>query len=427
MHPVTRIRNVLLFPGVRSGKALPSVENAAVLIEGGRFLYAGPEALAPRMHIDEDIDGHGMLLMPAFTNAHTHSAMTLFRGAGADLPLKQWLYDVIFPLEDKLTPEKAEIGVQLAILEYLRCGVTTVNEMYFYPRDFTRLIGESGMRALVCDACVDFGDAQGQVDSAVAFHRDFHGAYDGRIRASLSVHAEYTATPDLVRKVVRAAEGLDNVAHTHACETAEEVQGCLSRHGVTPVKFFADFGLFNMPCVAAHCVHVTPEDMDILARHGVTAALNPVSNLKLAAGIAPVREMLRRGVKVAIGTDSAASNDSLDLFEEIKLTGILHKGATRDPAAVSPSTVLEAATVGGARALGFSQVGLIEPGWEADCVLLDFSAQNILPNRDVPSGLVYAARCENVRMTMARGRVLYQDGVYLTVDRDKVLARAQAI
>ncbi|HSK69793.1 MAG TPA: amidohydrolase [Candidatus Limnocylindria bacterium] len=423
----TRIRNVTLFPGVRDGRALPIVPQGAVLIEDGRFVYAGAEASAPDAKVASDIDGQGMLLMPALVNAHTHSAMTLFRGAGADLPLKQWLYDVIFPLEAKLTPEMARVGVQLSMLEYLRCGVTTVNEMYFYPRDFARLAGEAGMRALVCDACVDFGDPQGQLDNALGFFREFHGEFGGRVRASVSVHAEYTSTPELVRRVVDSSRGLDNVVHTHLCETAGEVRDCLKRHGVTPVRYFHDLELFGMPTVAAHGVHVSDEDLDILASDGVTVALSPYSNLKLAAGIAPAARMLERGVKVAIGTDSAASNDSLDLFGEMKLTGTLHKGTTGDPAAFPPTAVLEAATVSGARAMGFQQVGLIREGWEADCVLLDMSAPNILPNRDVPSALVYAARGDNVRMTMARGRVLYRDGEYMTVDRERVLREAAAL
>ncbi len=422
---ITEIRNVLLFPGVRDGRTLAQVPRAAVFIKDGQFLYAGPEDQAPALQADRVIDGRGGLLMPALVNAHAHSAMTLLRGAGADLPLSSWLYDVIFPLEARLTPDTARAGVELAMLEYLRCGVTCVNDMYMFPEQTAQVMGRAGMRAMISNACVEFGRGKEQLEDALHFFRDYHGSFDGRIRASVSVHAEYTSTPELVRRLVSSCDGLDNVIHVHLSETEGEVRDCRQRHGKSPVRYFHDLGLFGMPAIAAHCVAVDEEDLRILSGDGVTVALNPVSNLKLGSGAAPVSGMLSRGIRIALGTDGAASNDNLDLFQEIKLTGILDKGIRHDPTLIPPACVLEAATLSGARAMGYQDLGLILEGWQADCALVDLNMPNLLPFSDVPAALVYAARGENVRMTMSQGRVLYDGGDYLTIDAERVMREAR--
>jgi len=422
---VTRISGVRLFPGVEGGRALPMVERGCALVRDGRFLYAGPEEEAPDAQAVETLDGRGMLLMPALANAHAHSAMTLLRGAGAELPLREWLFQVIFPLEKRLDSRAAHAGVALAAMEYLRCGVTAVNDMYMFPEDTAQALGECGLRTLITNACVEFGDGERQLEEALRFYRDYHGSFGGRVRAGISVHAEYTSTPALVRRLVKAAEGLDNVAHVHVSETEREVKECIARHGKSPVRYFHDLGLFGMPAVAAHCLAVDGEDLDLLAKDGVTAALNPVSNLKLGSGVAPVERMLSHGVRLAVGTDGAASNDSLDLFEEMKLTGILPKGVRGDPTLVPPEAVFEAASRGGFAAMGFPETGLVRTGWQADCVLLDLDAPNLACARDFPAALVYAARGENVRLTMAAGRVLYRDGEYLTLDAARAVAGAK--
>ncbi len=422
---VTRIRGVRLFPGVEGGRALPMVENGCVLVRDGRFLYAGPAEEAFETKVAEDVDGRGMLLMPALANAHAHSAMTLLRGAGAELPLRDWLFQVIFPLERRLDEQSAYAGVMLAAMEYLRCGVTAVNDMYMFPAATARALGETGLRTLISDACVEFGEGERQLQSALRFHQEYHGSFSGRVRAGVSVHAEYTSTPELVRRLVKAAEGLNNVVHVHVSETEREVQECFTRHGRSPVRYFHDLGLFSMPAVAAHCLTVDDDDLNLLARDGVTAALNPVSNLKLGSGTAPVERMLAHGVRLAIGTDGAASNDNLDLFEEMKLTGLIQKGVLRDPTVVPPEAVFEAATRGGFAAMGFPQTGIIREGWQADCVLVDLDAPNLVCAADFPAALVYAARGDNVKMTMAAGRVLYRDGEYLTLDAEKVTREAR--
>lgn len=420
-----RFQGVTLFPGIVEGRALPVLQDAVVVVNNGFFVYAGPGSAAPAMKAGERvIDGHGKLLMPSFSNAHAHSAMTLLRGAGADLPLKEWLFDTIFPLEARLTAQVANAGVQMSVLEYLACGVTTVNDMYMFPQETAKVFGEAGMRALICDACVDFGNGDEQLHNALLFHQEFHNSYSGRIKASVSLHAEYTTTPDLVKKLVDASEGLDNVVHVHLSETAREVAECAQRYGKTPVQYFADLGLFNMPSIAAHCVAVNQQDMEILAKHNVAIALNPVSNLKLGSGVAPVSAMQRHGISLAIGTDGAASNDNLNLLEEIKLTGILHKGVQGDCTVVSPEQVLEMATVKGARAMGFDNVGLIQAGWQADCILVNMKEPNLSPYHDLCAALVYAMQSHNICLTMASGIVLYENGQYPLLDKERILTQA---
>lgn len=419
------IKNAKLFPGVEDGLAAGIIESTCVLIQKGRFFFIGPEHALPAGNAGQVIDAEGMLLMPALVNAHTHSAMTLMRGIGADHPLEIWLNQHIFPLEKRLNAQQARAGVLLAMLEYIASGVTTINDMYMFPEETARVVADTGTRAMISNACVDFGNGEAQLSDALRFYHDHHGGAQGRIRASVSVHAEYTTTPDLVKKVIRATQRLDNVQHLHLSETAHEVKACLMRHGASPVRYFRDLGLFEGPAIAAHCVAVDESDLELLAKAGVTVAHASISNLKLGSGVAPVPGMLARGIPLALATDGAASNDNLDLWEELKLTAILHKGVGQDATLVSPAQTLEAATLGGARALGFDRLGLIREGWLADCMLVDLDMPNTLHARDILATLVYAAGSRNVRMTMSSGRVLYWDGEYLTLDANEVKALAK--
>lgn len=417
--------DVTLFPGVEKGRAMEIIKDAVVLVHEGIVVYAGTRKDAPDYVAKECFYGHGRLLMPSFSNAHAHSAMTLLRGVGADMPLREWLVEAIFPREKKLNEQLVKAGVDLAVLEHLKSGVTAVNDMYSQPRKTAQSFGEAGIRGLVCNACVEFGQGQTQLENSIKFHQECHKSYFGRIRAGVSVHAEYTTTRELVRSLIRACQGLDNIAHVHVSETVHEVEECYLRHGKSPVAYFHDMGLFRMKAIAAHCVHVSEDDLDILAEDGVTVALNPVSNLKLGSGIAPVNQMILKGIPICIGTDGAASNDNLDYMEEVKLTGILHKGIHKDPTLVSPAVVLEAATKNGAQAMGFEDVGLILPGWQADLILVDLQAPNLCPSEVSPALLVYAAKSENIEMTMCAGKVLYNKGEYLTIDKERVLFEAR--
>lgn len=392
-------------------------EDACVQIEDALVAYAGPRKGAPFFVSDRIFDGRGKLAMPGLVNAHTHLPMTLMRGLGSDLPLEQWLKGRMLPLEQKLTPEAVAAGTRLGVMESLRHGVTCVADMYQFAGTVAQVLAQSGMRALVCRP-MTHEEPEGPIFQEMQkLHEDWDGQAQGRIRVAVGPHAEYSNTEEDILRVIALAKELKTPVHLHLSETVGEVVACRQRHeGLSPVQYFERLGLFELPTLAAHCVHVDTQDIEILRARGVFVAHNPVSNLKLASGVMPLPRMRACGMPIALGTDGAASNNSLNLWEEIKLTGILHKGLTGDPAMVSPLETLRMATAVGAQALGFSKVGMLRPGWKADITLLDLSAAHWVPNFDLGAGLVYAAQGSDVYLTMVDGNILYEAGVYNTLD-----------
>jgi len=400
-----------------------------VYIDGARIIYAGAQAKAPLFDIPHDyINGHGCIAMPGLSNAHTHLSMTLLRGVGSDQVLLDWLENAVWPAEKRLTPAFARAGVKLGLLEQLRFGVTNFADQYFYMDDVAEAVIESGARALL--ACGLLGSNhehhKQQLAKNVALFRQYHGAAEDRVRVGIGTHGEYTNTDESIRAHAKAAQELGAMIHVHIAETRAETEGCKSRrNGRSPVRYLADMGLLDIPTLAAHCVWVDDADMDILAEKGVAVAHNPVSNLKLASGVMPLPRMLEKGIQVSLGTDGAASNNNLNLWEEVKLTGILHKGVSGDPTLISPKQVLAMATRNGARAMGFENVGLLLFGWHADMILLEAGLPHRVPCVDPAADLVYAAQGADVRMTMVDGRVLYLDGEYLTLDKERIITEAQ--
>lgn len=410
--------NMTLYTGER---ALP---DACVITEDARIAYAGPLTGAPAMPGAQTYDLGGGVMMPGLVNAHTHLAMTLLRGVASDRTLQDWL-SVLWPMEDRLNARRVRAGSVLGIMEMLRCGVTCFADMYFFMDEVARVVDETGMRAYLCRGMVGDGADGVRLPEGEALCREWNGAADGRIRACLGPHAEYTTTPAFLKKVKDSAEKLGVGLHIHVSETRTEVAGCRERHGVSPVQYLDGLGMFELPTLAAHCVAVDAGDIEILARNGVYVAHNPVSNLKLASGIAPVSDMARAGVRLCLGTDGASSNNNLDMFEETKIAAILAKGATLDPRQMPAAQALAMATRAGARALGFEDVGLIAPGMRADLVALDAASPAMCPMPDVEAALVYAARGSDVRMTVVDGRVLYRDGAYTTIDAERALHEAR--
>ncbi|GHV27873.1 5-methylthioadenosine/S-adenosylhomocysteine deaminase [Clostridia bacterium] len=421
------IKNVTLMSFARGGK-LEFTDDAAIIVKGNRIEYAGPVSRLPvDAEFDEVIDGGGCLAMPALANAHSHSAMNLLRGLGSDLNLHDWLHDKIFPAEARMTAEDAYVGASLAFREMLSFGISACCDMYFHSDSILEAARDTGIRIAMVNPVVgaDGGDTS-QLDGIYALHKKWHGAANDRIRIMTGLHAEYTSVPELVTKVSAQARELNARVHVHCAETASETLGCVSRYGKSPVKYFADLGLFDNPTVAAHCVHVSDDDIDILADKGVYAAHNPVSNLKLASGVSPVHKMLRRGVNVCLGTDGAASHNALNLWEEIRLMSILHKGVSGDPTVVSPYDTIRAATVSGFNAMGFDGAGAIESGNLADIILIDRSSLHHQPIIDSAGDLVYSTQGSDVMLTMVDGIVRYERSNPLT---DKTLtdkARAAA-
>ena len=396
--------------------------DAYVAVEGSKIQSVGQER--PAGSFDQVIDGTGQVLMPGIVNCHTHIPMTLMRGYGGGHNLQDWLNDFIFPAEAKWDDRAIRAATGLGLAEMIASGVTCIADMYMRCDAIIEELLAAGMNANISCGATQFSDEfdpNTHSDCVTQRHltERWHGCNDGQIRIDASIHGEYTSHATLWEWMARYAADHKLGMHVHLSETKTEHVACLARHGKTPAAVFADAGLFDVRTIAAHCVWTTPEDWAILARHGVSAVTNPMSNLKLGSGIAPVKGLIDAGVNVALGTDGVSSNNATDLFADMKLAAILTCGATLDPMAVTAWQALEIATVHGAKALG-RNTGRVAPGCDADLILVDFRQPNLIPCHDVAENLVYAAHGSNVSLTMARGRILYQNGAFFTLDLDKV-------
>lgn len=411
-----------------------------IAIEGSKLIYVGrptgiasvdvsspSPALPAGWRPDRVIDGRGKLAMPGLVNTHTHAAMTLLRGVAEDLPIKEWLETKVFPLEDKLDGEAVNWGTKLAALEMIRTGTTTFADFYFFMEDAARAVEESGLRACLSRGLTDIaGGGEQRLSEARALFRNWHGQADGRITTALAPHAPYTCSPAFLEQVVEAAHQMDVGIFTHIDEGRGEEEEFQKRYGISEVAMLEKVGLFTRPVVAAHCVHVSEPDLDILARNGVVVAHNPTSNMKLSSGAAPVRRMLEKGIRVGIGTDGAASNNDLDMFEEMRLAALLQKLVTADPTSLPASQVVAMATREGAAALGLSGVtGRLEAGLAADLVLLNWRQAHFAPWHDPYSNMVYAAHGLDVEMTIVNGRILLENGRVLSLDEERVLFESE--
>lgn len=393
-----------------------------VWVDGDHISYVGP-AKADVPAFDRQIDLKGDLLMPSFKNAHTHSGMTFLRSLADDLPLQEWLTQQIFPQEAKLNAERLGAFTKVAMLEYLANGITACFDMYYYTDEFTRIAADWGFRVVLCES-LSAGDNWERVYT----NYEKYNHMSPLISYQLGFHAEYTGSLDMFKFISQAAHDLKAPVWCHNSETASEVQGCVQRYGVTPTQLFENCGLYDYGGGGFHCVWMTDDDLDIFARRGLYAVLNPCSNGKLASGVAPLRRMVDKGVKLAIGTDGPASNNALDFFREMYLVNILAKLEEKDAAAGDPALILEAATAGGAWAMGLYTCGSIATGRQADMIVIDLHRPNMQPVNNILKNLIYSGNPSNVRLTMVAGRVLYQDGEFFVGEEpEKIYAEAQRL
>ena len=406
------------------------ISNAYVAVDGAYITYVG--TARPLGEFDEEKDMSGKLLMPGLVNCHTHTPMTLLRGVGSDLPLQTWLFDKIFPVEGRLTPEMMRIGTELAMLEMLSTGTTSFSDMYFYPDAMVEAIIKSGMKANITQHVQSFDAAGVYADNGQArvmehLYHTYHGAADGRILVDACLHAEYTNFSDEVAsKVADFAKAHDLRTQVHLSETLSEHEECKTRHGgLTPTLWLEKMGMLDVPCTAAHCVWVTPEDIEVFRAHGVTVAHNPTSNMKLGSGFAPIPEIMDAGVNVALGTDGTASNNNLNMFEEMHLAAVIHNGYRHDPSLMKAREVVDIATRRGALAQGRNDCGMLAPGKKADIIAIDTQRPHLVPDLDTASLLTYSVQGSDVVMTMVDGKVLYENGEYLTLDRERIFAEAE--
>ncbi|MBC7317700.1 amidohydrolase [Candidatus Bipolaricaulota bacterium] len=419
------IRGVAVIPKPEVGV----IPKADVVIEGRRYaaVVVGEEVSGP---FDKIVEGEGKLLIPGLVNAHTHLAMTLFRGLAQDRPLMDWLEKEVWPREKKLTGEIVRWFSLLGLVEMIRCGTTAFADMYFFMEEVGEAVEKAGVRALLSYGIIAPTPEriEPELKKAESFVREWDGEAEGRIRAAFSPHAPYTCGPEVWKRTVSLAKELRVPIHTHLSETKEEVERFRAKEGRSPVEWLEELGVFGVHTLAAHGVHLSEKDIEILAAHNVHVAHCPTSNLKLACGIAPVVEMLRTGVNVCLGTDGAGSAGDLNMVEEMRLAALLAKVKTGDPQALPAAEALGLATWRGAAALGWGkELGTIEPGRRADGVIIRLDRAHLLPNYDLLANLVYAAQGSEVETVFVDGHFLLLEGEMQTLDEEEILGRCREL
>ena len=365
--------------------------------------------------------------MPGLVNTHGHAAMSLLRGVGDDLALQVWLEQKMWPLEAKFNAADVRVGSELSILEMLKGGTTSFVDMYSFMDEVAQVVETSGIRGCLTRGVIGYcppDEAAAKLVEARAFAKDWHGRADGRITTMMAPHAPYTCPPEYIEKIVAIAEELQLPIHTHLSETRGEVERHEQQYGIRPVEHLRRLGVFNRPCIVAHGVHLNDEEIEICRAHDVRISHNPGSNLKLASGIARVPEYLRAGLLVSLGTDSAASNNNLDMFEEVRLAALIHKGVSGDPTAVPAFTALSMATSIGARSIWLEEVGLLQAGMKADLIAIDIDQPHFQPLTDLVSHIVYAAAAQDVTDVFVDGKQLVRNRQCLTLDEERIKAEA---
>ena len=377
---------------------------------------------------DERLDAEDALVMPGLVNAHTHAAMTLLRGYADDKPLDAWLQEDVWPVEGELTADDVRAGTELALVEMIRSGTTGFADMYFHEPEVVAAVEKAGLRARLGHGVVTVGkdDAAAREDfeTSLAFAREYDGAADGRVKTMVNPHSLTTVGEEYLREYVPQAREAGIPLHYHVNETTDEVDPIVDAEGERPLDYARDLDMTDADDFVAHGVHVDEREIDVLAETGTTVVHCPASNMKLASGMAPVQAMLDAGVSVGLGTDGAASNNDLDMFDEMRDAAMLGKLAADDASAVSAEAVVEMATAGSAAALGFDG-GRIEAGANADLAVVDLDAAHLTPHHDLVSHLAYAARGSDVRHTVCDGTVLMRDREVLTLDERSIRQQAE--
>ncbi len=397
-------------------------ENCCVGIAGELIDYVGAYTEDMEGKYERVIDCRGKIVMPGLFNTHGHAAMTLFRNYADDMSLMDWLFKKVCPLEDNLDGEGVYWGTQLATLEMIKSGTVGFTDMYFFMDSAARAVEESGMKALLSRGLQ--GAEPSRTDVRLLENLDlydkYHNACGGRIRVGLGPHSVYTASFDYLKCIAEVARERNIAVQVHASENDSELQGCMDKYGMSPVKLLDKAGLLNPSAIAAHCVRVDEEDMDILKTRGVNVAHNPSSNMKLASGIAPVQRMVDKGINVSLGTDGAASNNCLDMFKEMREASYLQKVATLDPTALPVDTVLRMATVNGARAMGFNNSGAIKEGAAADVIIINADKEYYYPRHNLKAALVYSCNSTDVETSIIGGKIVMENRKVLALDEQLI-------
>ena len=402
------------------------LERGSVAIEGDKITAVGKDV---QERADTVIDARGKAVLPGLINAHTHLSMTLLRGVADDMPLMEWLETKIWPIEKNLTAQDSYLGALLGCLEMIKSGTTCFADQYFFMEDVARAIEEAGLRAMLSYGIIELDDPkrrESELRAGEKLVKACQGAAGGRIQAMFGPHAAYTCSPECLMQVKELSKKYKVGIHTHISETQDEVDRIMKKYGKRPVEHLDSINFLGPEVLAAHCVWLNEREIAITREQGVKPVHNPVSNMKTASGVAPVPEMLAAGIPVALGTDGAASNNSLDMFSEMKFAALLSKAHKLDPTALPARVVLEMATINGAIALGLQdKIGSLEVGKKADIVMVDMKKPHLAPLHNVISHLVYSAVGGDVDTVVVDGKVLMRERGVLTLDEVKVLEETQ--
>lgn len=406
---------VLVFEGEKA-----VVKKADIGIEGSRIVQIGE--VKADFDAQRVIDASNMLAMPGLINTHTHLSMNLFRNYADDMPLWDWLTKKIWPLEEKLTAEAVYWGSTLGIAELIKSGVTGFLDMYFFAEETIKVVLDTGIRAYIARGLTDEEEGkEAHLEETRELYQKYHEK-EGRIKIFAGPHAPYTCSPRYLEKVRALSDELGIGIHIHLSETQKEVDESIEKWGKTPIKHVYDLGIFERPTIAAHCVHVNDNDIEILANCKVSVAHNPTSNLKLASGFAPIEKMLKANVNVALGTDGASSNNNLNMFEEMHLASIINKCVNSDATSVPAEAVIKMATINGAKALGVEkELGSIKVGKKADIILIDLNKPHLCPLHNPLSAICYSAQGSDVHTVIVDGNILMENYELKTIDVEKAM------
>jgi len=407
------------------------IKDGYIGIKDGKISFVS-ESLPKDIISKNEIDGKGKIAMPGLVNAHSHSAMTLMRNYADDIGLEAWLFDNIFPIEAKLTEKDVYWGTMFGIAEMLKSGVVAFADMYMFMDEVARAVTETGIKANICKSPIQFFEggelkrldkSQGTID----YYNRYHNSADGRIKVFVEIHSTYMFNEKTLSNAAALAKQLNTGIHIHLLETTTEVQSSKRDYGMTSVEICKKTGVLDVPVLAAHCVHMTDSDLEIMKAMGCSIVHNPTSNLKLGSGIANVPQMLDMGINVCLGTDGAASNNNLNMFEEMNLAALIHKGVAMDPQLMNANTVLKMGTCNGAKALGFDDSGVIKVGMKGDVILIDTDKPHFYPKNNPVSAIIYSAQASDVDTVIVDGKIIMQDRTFKNIDEERIKYEVDAL
>ena len=409
---------------------LSVIENGYVAVKVGKIIAIAEMETSISFQAVKTIDASGMLIVPGLVNTHTHTGNTIYRGFADDMYLQEWLKNYIFPLEAKFCSEETvRLSAQLSIIEMIRSGTTTFSDMYYYEHEVAKVVDEVGVRAHLAETILDFPGPNSKTSSeGLKYTEELLQNWSNHplIKVGVAPHAPYTCNGDTLKKAKELADKYGALFHLHLSETKTEVENCLKEHQFTPTQYLDELGVWNQNSFAVHCVHLNEKDKEVLISQKVAISHNPQSNMKLASGAAPIQDMLNKGALVAIGTDGTASNNNLNMFEEMDMAAKLQKLSTNDPTSLDAKTVFQLGTIKGAELLQWNQeIGSLEVGKKADMILIDINQPQLTPMYNPYSHLIYAMNGSEVQTVIINGRIVMENRKLTTIDEEEVLDKVK--